>query len=426
MSEATTETKVFSDFERLCIQAKQMYDQVGLPDEAKAAAALGVSRRTFSNRLLKYYLRDLGANLPNGVVKPGFEIKKHTQALDADGKIISQHIQTGRAASDEEFAIPDGHRVKGESALVDGNGNVLQKWVKTVEGERSDEIIHEAARRAAETYAGPAAPIRLDPYAKANTDPKLLNLHLLPDLHIGLHSSALNAQMNWTLQTAVDTYRRLTRLLIERSPPAHTGVILGGGDLLHADDPMQATRGSGNRLDVAEPYDVVLAAAENLMVYKVELALQKYQEVVVRILKGNHDPDSAVAVAHYLAAWFRNEPRVTIDLDPSLFWYFEWGVTMLGATHGHETKIKQMPGVMASDRAEMWGRTKVRYAHGFHIHHNSAGAGEEGGASWQTHEAPTPRDEWHQGNPYRSRRAMPLISYHKDHGEVGSTRETLV
>ncbi|MFU1607337.1 hypothetical protein ACM25O_13210 [Sulfitobacter pontiacus] len=423
MSEPTK--RPLTDFDRLCIQAKQTYDAVGLPDEAKAAALLGVNRRTFSNRLLKYFLRDLGSVIPGGVL-PGHEIKSLTKQFDGDGKLKSQHVKTGRAHSDEEFCVPDGHRVKGESALLDADGNVVQKWVKTAEGERSDEVIHAAAKRAAETYAGPADPIRLDPYAATHIDPKLLNLHLLPDLHIGLHSSALTAQMDWTLEKALSTYRRLTRLLIERSPPAHTGVILGGGDLLHADDPMRATRGSGNRLDVAEPYDVVLAGAENLMVFKVELALQKYRQVVVRILKGNHDPDSAVAIAHYLAAWFRNEPRVTIDLDPSLFWFFEWGCTMLGATHGHETKIKQMPGVMAADRSEMWGRTKVRYAHGFHIHHNSAGAGEEGGASWQTHEAPTPRDDWHQGNPYRSRRSLPLISYHKDHGEVGSARETLI
>jgi len=422
MSENKT-SRVLSEFEQNCVEAHAAYAATG--SQAKAAAILNVPRHTLTNRLLKYFLRDLGQTTPGGVL-PGHEIASRTQQFDKDGNLVNQSIKTARAKSDESFEALEGHRVKGESALIDASGNVLQKWVKTVEGERSDEIIAQAAKRAAETYAGPAAPISMDPYAKQNVDPKLLNLHLLPDLHIGLHSSALNAQMDWDLGRAVTTYRTLFRLLIERSPAAKTGVILGGGDLLHADDPMRATRGSGNRLDVAEPYDVVLAEAENLLVSHVEMALQKYENVVVRILKGNHDPDSAVAIAHYLAAWFRNEERVTIDLDPSLFWYFEHGVTMLGATHGHETKIKAMPGVMAADRAEMWGRTKVRYAHGFHIHHNSAGGGEEGGASWETHEAPTPRDEWHQGNPYRSRRSLPLITYHHDHGEVGRTRENLV
>lgn len=424
MSEST-DPRPLDDFDRQCILAYQTYVAMGQPDERKAAEALNIPRRTFSNRLLKYFLRDLGQRLPTPIL-PGHEVRKLTTQVGKDGEIVSQSIQTGLARSDEVFEVMDGHRIKGESALVDAEGNIIQKWVKTTEGERSSEVIAEAARRAAETYAGPAEPISLNPYAESNIDPKLLNLHLLPDLHIGLHSSGLNAQMDWNLERAITTYKTLFRLLIERSPPAGTGVILGGGDLLHADDPMMSTRGSGNRLHVAEPYDLVLSEAENLMVYHVELALQKYETVIVRILKGNHDPDSAVAIAHYLAAWFRNDNRVQIDLDPSLFWYFEWGVAMLGATHGHETKIKQMPGVMAADRREMWGRCQVAYAHGFHIHHNSAGAGEEGGASWETHEAPTPRDEWHQGNPYRSRRSLPLITYHRDHGEVGRTLETLI
>ncbi|MEP2533536.1 hypothetical protein [Shimia sp.] len=415
-----------TEFDRQCIQAFQTWHMMGRPADTKPVADnIGIARHTFSNRLLKYFIRDLGQAMPLPIL-PGHEIKSHTQQFNAEGELTSQVVKTGAAKSDEQFEVPAGHRVKGVSALVDANGNVVQQWQKTVEGERSDKVIAEAAKRAAESYAGPAVPITLDPYSQSHLDRDLVNVHLLPDLHIGLHSSAANAEMDWNLEKASETYRRLFRLLIERSAPAGTGVILGGGDLLHADDPMRATRGSGNRLDVADPYDVILAEAENLMVHHVELALQKYERVVVRILKGNHDPDSAVAIAHYLAAWFRSEPRVEIDCDPSLFWFFEWGVTMLGATHGHETKIKDMPGIMAADRAEMWGRTKVRYAHGFHIHHNSAGAGEVGGASWQTHEAPTPRDDWHQGNPFRSRRSLPLITYHRSYGEVATTRETLI
>lgn len=415
-----------TDFDRNCIQAFETWDKMGRPEDAGvAASALGIPRHTFSNRLLKFFLKDLGKRLPVDVL-PGHEVKSRTHQLDRDGEVTGEIIKTGPGSSDDPYDVPDGHRVKGESAFIDARGNVKAKWVKTAEGERSDEQIAEAARRAAERYVKPSEPVVLDPYARENIDPKLVNVHLLPDLHIGLHSHRSNAQTDWDLPTAISTYRTLFRLLIERSAPAHTGVILGGGDLLHADDPTRLTRGSGNRLDVSEPYDVVLSEAEMLMVYHVEMALQKYEKVIVRILKGNHDPDSAVAVAHFLAAWFRRDPRVEVDLDPSLFWYFEWGVTMLAATHGHETKIKDMPGVMAADRGEMWGRTKARYAHGFHIHHNSAGAGETGGASWETHETPSPRDEWHQGNPFRSRRSLPLITYHCDHGEVARTTETLI
>jgi hypothetical protein len=417
--------RVLTEFDRQCIQAYQTYQAVGAYDEAKAAKLLGINRRTMTNRLLKYFLRDLGSILPGGVPH-GQELKALTRQYDQHGRLKATSVKTGRATSDDPFEVPDGHRVKGESALVDADGNVLQKWVKTAEGERSDEVIHEAAQRAAETYAGPAAPLYPPVGGASALDPSLLNLHLLPDLHIGLHTSKVRAELDWSLGAAVSTYKRLFRSLVERSPRAETGVILGGGDLLHFDDSMKKTRGHGHSLDGAEDYSTVLAEAELLMVYHVELALQKYKRVVVRILEGNHDPDSAIAIAHFLRAWFRNEPRVTVDIDPSVFWFYEFGVTMLAATHGHETKINDMPGVMAADRAEMWGRTKVRYAHGFHIHHLTKSAGEEGGARWQTHETPVPRDDYHQQKAYRSGRSLSVETYSAENGWKGATVETLI
>lgn len=415
-----------TEFDRQCIQAFQTWHMMGRPaDEAKVAAALGIPRRTFSNRLLKYFLRDLGESMPLPIL-PGHEIKSHTQQFDKNGELKSQVVKTTVAHSDEEFEVPNGHRVKGESALIDAQGNVIQKWVKTTEGERSEEVIHEAAKLAAETYAGPAEPLNFKPWEQDKLDPLLLNLHQLPDLHIGLHADRVRAQIEWTLERSVQVYKALFRSIMERAPKAATGVVLGGGDLLHVDDNTRMTRKSGNVLDAGADYSSILAAAENLLVYKVELALQRYEKVIVRILPGNHDPDSAVAVAHYLRAWFRNEPRVEVDTDPSDFWFYEFGLVMLGAAHGHNTKIDQMPGVMAADRSEMWGRTKFRYAHGFHIHHKTRSAGEEGGASWETHNTPVPRDDYHQNKEYRSKRVLEMPTYHAETGWKGAVAETLL
>ncbi|AWY09472.1 DNA methylase [Ruegeria phage vB_RpoS-V16] len=414
-----------TEFDRQCLQAYQTWHMMGRPaDEAKVAVALGIPRRTFSNRLLKYFLRDLGESMPLPIL-PGHEVKSHTQQFDKNGELSGQVVKTQIAHSDEMFEVPAGHRVKGESALIDAQGNVVQKWVKTTEGERSDEAVHDAAKLAAETYAGPAEPLNFKPWDQDRLDPLLLNLHQLPDLHIGLHADKVRAEIDWSLDGSVEVYKRLFRTIMERCPLAETGVILGGGDLLHFDDPTRMTRRSGNVLDGAQSYPTVLAAAENLLVYKVELALQRYKRVIVRILEGNHDPDSSIAIAHYLKAWFRNEPRVQVDADPSLFWFYEWGSVMLAATHGHEAKINQMPGIMAADRPEMWGRTKFRYAHGFHIHHSTKSAGEEGGCSWETHNTPVPRDDYHQGKGYRSARLLDVPTYHAETGWKGATVEVL-
>lgn len=417
------ESRVLTDYDRKLIEAFRAYRETGT--ESGAAKRLGLNRTTMTNRLLRYFLRGLDGALPIDPM-PGHVISNVNQQFDGDGTLRATSVRTKLAPSDEAFEVPEGHRVKGESALIDPNGNVIQKWVKTSENGRSDEVIHEAARKAAEKYAGPAAPLDFRPWDQDRLDPLLLNLHQLPDLHIGLHSDKVRAEIDWSLEASIRTYEALFRSVMERAPKAATGVVLGGGDLLHFDDPMKKTRGHGNSLDGAAEYSTVLAAAENLLVYKVELALQRYEKVVVRILEGNHDPDSAVAIAHYLKAWFRNEPRVEVDTDPSVFWFYEFGQVMLAATHGHETKIDQMPGIMAADRSRMWGRTAFRYAHGFHIHHKTRSAGEEGGASWETHNTPVPRDDYHQNKHYRSARLLDMPTYHADRGWKGSTVETLI
>ncbi len=415
--------RVLTDYDQILTEAFNAYQQFG--NENAAAKQLGVNRTTMTNRLLRFFLRGLAGDLP---MEPmvGHVIANVSQQFDSDGALKFTSVRTKLAPSEDPFSVPEGHRIKGESALLDPQGNVIQKWVKTAEGDRSDEVIHEAARKAAERYAGPAAPLDFRPWDQDRLDPLLLNLHQLPDLHIGLHSDAVRAEIDWSLESSISIYETLFRSVMERAPKAATGVILGGGDLLHFDDKMKQTRGHGHRLDGAADYSTVLAAAENLMVYKVEMALQRYEKVVVRILEGNHDPDSAIAIAHYLKAWFRAEPRVEVDTDPSVFWFYEFGQVMLAATHGHEAKIDQMPGIMAADRPQMWGRTAFRYAHGFHIHHKTRSAGEDGGAAWETHTTPVPRDDYHQNKQYRSGRLLDMPTYHAERGWKGSTVETLL
>lgn len=104
--------------------------------------------------------------------------------------------------------------------------------------------------------------------------------------------------------------------------------MLGGGDLLHADNSENRTARFGNALQVDGRRPKVLMAACKLMVRTVELCLACHRHVTLRILPGNHDENSAVSVAYFLAAWFRDEARVTVDLDPSLFWWFRWGRPM--------------------------------------------------------------------------------------------------
>jgi len=144
--------------------------------------------------------------------------------------------------------------------------------------------------------------------------------------------------------------------------------------------------------------------------------LEKHQNVVVRFVAGNHDPEAVWALAFTIAAYFESEPRVTVDLSPSAHWFFRFGKVLLGATHGDKSKSEQLPGVMACDRAEDWGQTKHRHWLCGHVHHSSLK--EFPGVTVETFRTLAAADAYAAGHGYRAGRDMRSLVFHREHGEI--------
>jgi hypothetical protein len=317
--------------------------------------------------------------------------------------------------------IPEGHQVKGVSTYMDADGKVIGQWVKTRQGELDPLDLADELKKVLSD---------LKPHAKAVTKPKAVSSDLLTifpanDWHIGMFAWGKEVGVDWDLKIAEQTIGAAVDDTIARSPASSVCVILGGGDLLHADSQRNETF-SGTPQDVDGRYPKVVQTAIRLMVRTIDAALARHEKVIGRILQGNHDPHAAIAISYALHAWYRNEPRVTIDTDPSLFWWMRFGLCMFGATHGHTVKIKDMPAIMAHRRAKDWGATKFRYVHGFHLHHSAKFATEGGGVLCETHQAPIPQDAWHYGSGFLSGRSLQAITYHKQFGEIGRVRTAIL
>lgn len=381
-------------------------------NQAHAAASLGIARQTLQNRLKRAAERGLMG--PTETL-PGYAIKSIASKAD-DGSWVKQVKEHG-----EEFAVPDGHSVKGVSALVDADGRLIQQWVKTREEPSALDIADILAKRF-ENYEPAAEPVA--PPSIVDTD--LVTLVPCNDWHVGMFAWHRETDANWDLKHAERIIGQGIEDAIARSPASGTAIVLGGGDLTHADNNKNQTSRSANQLDVEGRHQKIVESAGDLMVRTIDAALRRNGKVIVRNLKGNHDEETAPAIAWFLRAWYRNEPRVTVDLDQSLFFYHQHGLTMLAATHGHEAKLKDMPQVMAHRRAEMWGATKYRYAHGFHVHHSSKFATEGGGVIMESHQAPIPQDAWHFGSGFLSGRSLQTISYHRSYGEVSRVRVAML
>lgn len=382
-------------------------------NQSMAAKALHISRGSLQDSLKRAAERGLMLDHPPAM--PGFRISQVTTG--PNGQSIQQKPEHGGA-----FEVPKGHVIKGVSALVNSDGDEMLKWIKTKEGVITLDSAIETIVSAFSKYEGRAEPIPAPVAPSAD----LLTLIPCNDWHVRLLTWSRETGENWDLKIAERVIGNGIEDAVIRSPSSDLAIVLGGGDLLHADTDQNRTEKSQNVLDADGRHQKGIEVAQRLKIRTIDAALHNNRHVIVRILKGNHDEYSSVAIAYFLLAWYRNEPRVTVDVDASLYFWHRFGSVLIGATHGHTVKLKDMAQIMAHRRAEDWGRTKFRYVHGFHVHHKSQFVTEGGGVVSESHQAPIPQDAWHYGAGFLSGRSLQTITYHKDFGEVSRVRVAML
>lgn len=248
----------------------------------------------------------------------------------------------------------------------------------------------------------------------------LLTLYPIADAHIGM--LAWGEETGEDYDTSIATKRLVNWLgqAVEASPPSETAVILDVGDLTHADDQTNQTPRSKHVLDVDTRHfrtiDVTIAA----LVSATRLALKKHKRVIVRILPGNHNMTSYMAILFALAEHFRNEPRVDVQKEPGEFFAHQFGVNMICAHHGDKGKAERMVLFLADEFPEMWGSTSHRFLWTGHLHHHKSA--DIGGVQWEQLRALTARDAYAQSHAYCARSQLQAVTYHKEKGEVGRVK----
>lgn len=315
-------------------------------------------------------------------------------------------------------AVPDPFLVKGTSTYYDSEGKVRGQWVKsTLKSNWAEEYLREFAAWLADNGVKGAAAVTPAP---SYADEDLLAVYPMGDPHFGMYAWAAEAGDDFDLVEAERVTCRAVDRLVAAAPSAKRGLLLNLGDFTHADDSSNQTPGHGNQLDVDSRYGKVAQVGLRALVYCVRKLLEKHQEVDVWNMPGNHDPHVSFMLALCLDAFFHNEPRVTVDLSPSLYRYLRFGKTLIGSHHGHGAKSTDLPLLMAADRPEDWGATSHRYWLCGHIHHWTGK--EHPGVIVETFRTLAAKDAWHAGKGYRSGRDMNVITYHKEFGEWQRTR----
>lgn len=401
----------FEDDELLeAVELRKKYGSV-----RAAARETGLCRTNLQLRVRRAAERGLLGTEP---VLPGFQISRTTAVRESDGTISREYIQQ-RPESGDEFEVPDGHSISGVSSLVGHDNRVINQWIKTRADKRPlTDIVGEIREALGECTAPPSIS------APVASEIDLATVYVVADWHVGLLAWGPEAGQHYDMKIAEATILPAMSRLVGSSPAASQAIVLGLGDLLHSDGYDNMTARSKNLLDVDGRYPRVLKTAVKLLIHTIELALQKHDTVLVRILPGNHDDESAIAVTLALSMRYENHDRVTVDDDPSRFWWWRFGNVFLGATHGDQAKMPQLPLLMATERPEDWGATKYRSVYTGHLH-TKTGI-EMGGVTVESFQTPVARDAWHAGMGYNASRSVCSITHHRKFGEVGRSRVAII
>lgn len=347
---------------------------------SKAAVALGITRSTLRNRLEHAARRGIHASIHGGPAAPGFLVDRTTSFVRVN---------------------------------PDGSASTLYQWRRDGAHQTTEDMV-QALREVFAEYEGLGGVASSPQLAPEDS----LTAYIIADPHVGMLAWGPESGEDYDINIATALLTSTMRAVVDQSPPSAVGVVLNLGDFFHADNDDQITRRSGNKLSVDGRHSKVLKVGLNLMIYCVDVARQKHERVIVRNLPGNHDPDASLALSLALWAFYKDDPRVEIDMDPSPFWKFEWGTTLLAAAHGDRVRPDDFAGMVAAKWPEEWGRTRYRYALFGHVHHRSLG-GEKYGMSWESFRTLAAKDDFHSAHGYVSIRSMVSVTYDRERGEVG-------
>lgn len=310
--------------------------------------------------------------------------------------------------------VPDGFKVKGVSTYYGQDGKPRGQWVKSaIDGARQLEMMQGAIQALSEEI--PRVSLMAAPPAG---NAELLNCYVITDHHLGA--------LAWHEETRGDDYdlAKAEQLLVEwfgraisLAPDANIGVFAQLGDFLHWDGLDAVTPTSKHVLDADTRFQKLVRVAIRVIRQVINMLLSKHQKVHVIMAEGNHDLASSVWLREWLTALYENEPRITVDRSPDPYYCFEFGKTALYFHHGHRRKPSNVSDVFVAKFRDVFGRTQHSYAHMGHLHH--VDIKEDNLMIVEQHRTLAAADAYASRGGWMSGRDAKVITYHKEHGEVG-------
>jgi hypothetical protein len=238
---------------------------------------------------------------------------------------------------------------------------------------------------------------------------KVEKLHLPPgnphavvispfDLHYGKYAWSGDTNESYDRATAKKLLLQKTRELIPDIIKYNIEkvVVPVGSDFFHVDT-LGGTTTKGTPQDCDGTFVQIMVEGNQLMIEFIDM-LRSVADVEIILTAGNHDFKLSHALLQFLGAYYRETPDVNVIKCHKFRQYFMYGQTLMGFTHGDQTKHADLPLLMANEASEAWAVCKHKAFFTGHLHHESVK--DYKGVKIFQMPSLSGSDRWHHQNGY--------------------------
>jgi hypothetical protein len=363
------------------------------------------------------------------------EIYELYYKFDCNTRLVAEHLSQRESSiiqslwyiAKKKFVDPDkfspvapaGWSSKFKTVQYNGAGEIIQTWDRISPMEQSIESflcsINERVKPKEDTIPGPK-----------QSDIKKDTAFVWPcvDMHVGLAAwKPETLDSNYNLKICKNLEDAATIEMLKKIGFVDHIHLAFLGDTTHTDSKTNMTPESGNILDVDSRYTKIIWTCRDIICNKIEKSLEQANTVSVDIVQGNHDPNTAVCMLTIIDAYYRNEPRVEINISPAQFKFFKWGESICMGAHGHEAPPQRLATFLMDYVIQNEIKAKELYVFKANIHHRKKqvipGIDEcDGGVIVETFPTLTAKDGWHAMKGFSSKRGTKGKLFHKKYGLI--------
>lgn len=318
------------------------------------------------------------------------------------------HLSGGAREAMEATRLSGVEIAGGYRHVYDDEGKKTEtvRWSVPKQELQLETLLERAAAAFASIPKAPPVP------APKHTAADLLTLYPLFDVHMGMRAwGDETGGDNYDLSLGTADMHTAVGNVMALSPDSQEAILLIGGDFFHGDDNTNQTPQSGHNLDVDGRHFKVLDTGIEVVAVTIDRLASKHKNVRVRVLRGNHDPHSHMALTLALAQRYRGHKHVSVDKSPRDIFMHQWGRCLIAAHHGDKQKPEKLAMVLA-EICPFWSESPHRIVFTGHKHHSQSN--DFPGIEWEQFRAFCPPDAY--GAQFAPRRAMHAITFHRDSG----------